>query len=151
MCVFLGELLHFGHCFGSNFFNFFFVIFFFLSSFYYFLLFFCFLLSAFVSICDFILFWYFSSCLFFFSFPFLPFSAALSVYVTRLLMKGTFSILVKGYKECLSIGQENQEQEETSEEALGDKNLSFLSTLLCVFQGDCYRSLLACFALLCFA
>jgi hypothetical protein len=26
--------------------------------------------------------------------------------------------------------------------------LSFLSTLFCVFQGDCYRSLLACFALL---
>jgi hypothetical protein len=86
-----------------------------------------------------------------FSFP--SFSAALSVYVTRLLMKGTFSILVKEYKECLSIGQENQEQEETSEEAFGDKNLSFLSTLLCVFQGDCYRSLLACLLarLLCFA
>jgi hypothetical protein len=39
----------------------------------------------------------------FFSFALLPFSAALSVYVTRLLVKGTFSILAKGCKECLSV------------------------------------------------
>jgi len=118
LCDFLRELLHFGHCkllycFGSIlfFFAFFFLFIFFFFLFFFFLFFvfvflFVFIFSfSFASFCQHLLVYVilFSFGIFFllsifFSFLFLPFSTALSVYVTRLLVKGTFSILLKGYK-----------------------------------------------------
>ncbi len=120
VCVFLREFLHFGHCkllycFGSIFIFSFFLggIFFFLSSFYLLLFSFCFLFV--------ILFYFgiFSSCLFCFLFP--SFFSSIVSLRDEIAGEGDFfhSCNVKGYKECLSvclsIGQENQEQEETSE------------------------------------
>jgi hypothetical protein len=111
VCVFFSEsffildIAKLLYCFGSIYFiiiYFFGVFFFFLSSFY-FLLFLLLPFVSIVSIRDFTLVGYIFLLSIFFSFLFLPFSAALSVYVTRLLVKGTFSILVKGYKECLSV------------------------------------------------
>lgn len=102
MCVFLQELLHFAHCkllycFGSKIFYFIFLVFgkrnssclVFIFSF----SFASFLSALLVNV---ILFYFGIFALVYFLFLFLPFPAALSVYVTRLLVKGTFSILVKG-------------------------------------------------------
>jgi hypothetical protein len=85
----------------------------------------------------------------FFSFP--SFFSSIVSLRDEIAGEGDFFHSCKGVQRVsfCPLGKriKEQEQEQTSE-ALGDKNLSFLSTLLCVFQGDCYRSLLACFALL---